>query len=179
MKIVFTWIPLAVLTTCLCGIVYLAVQQDYRQSANDPQIQMAEDTAIKLTRGTFSFPQQNVDIDQNLSPFMMIFNSNGQVTSSQAYLDGATPTIPQGVFETTKAKGETRFTWQPKTGVRIATVVVATPVGYVLAGRNLREVEKRETMLFQEVVLGWITTLIILLIAVAGKVMLVKSSKKK
>jgi len=147
--------------------MYATVQQNYRQSANDPQIQMAEDAAIKLTRGTFIFPQQYVDIAQSLSPFMMVFDTSGQVTSSQAFLDGTTPVLPQGVFADTKAKTETRFTWQPKDDVRIAAVVVATPTGFVLAGRNVREVEIREKKLEIQIAGGWIASLVFSFFAVA------------
>ena len=35
------WFPLAVVATAFCGLVYVAVQQELRQNANDPQIQMA------------------------------------------------------------------------------------------------------------------------------------------
>jgi hypothetical protein len=33
------YVPVAVLATLCCGLVYALVQQDPRQSANDPQIQ--------------------------------------------------------------------------------------------------------------------------------------------
>jgi hypothetical protein len=46
------WLPLAAVTTLLCGLVYLAVQQSLRQGANDPQIQMAEDAAAALVAGS-------------------------------------------------------------------------------------------------------------------------------
>jgi hypothetical protein len=46
------WFVLAVVTTVLSGLIYLAVQQSYRQSANDPQIQMAEDGAAALENGS-------------------------------------------------------------------------------------------------------------------------------
>ncbi len=35
------WIPLAAAITVVCGVIYVAVQQDIRMAANDPQIQMA------------------------------------------------------------------------------------------------------------------------------------------
>ena len=37
--------------TVLSGLVYVAVQQSYRQTANDPQIEMAEDAAAQLEEG--------------------------------------------------------------------------------------------------------------------------------
>ena len=45
------WLPLAAVTTLLCGLIYLAVQQSLRWGANDPQIQMAEDAAAALAAG--------------------------------------------------------------------------------------------------------------------------------
>ena len=50
-NIIRHWLPLAVLTFAFCGLVYLAVQQDLRIGANDPQIQMAEDIASAITGG--------------------------------------------------------------------------------------------------------------------------------
>jgi hypothetical protein len=45
------WLLLAIVLTGLIGLVYVAVQQDLRQGANDPQIQMAEDALAKLANG--------------------------------------------------------------------------------------------------------------------------------
>ena len=45
------FIMLSMLLTLACGICYVAVQQTLRQSANDPQIQMAEDAAAALAKG--------------------------------------------------------------------------------------------------------------------------------
>ena len=42
-SILVVWLAIAAATTVVCGLVYLSVQQVMRQSANDPQIQIAED----------------------------------------------------------------------------------------------------------------------------------------
>ena len=42
------WIPIAVAVTGLAALVCGAIQQDLRQSANDPQVQLAEDAAAQL-----------------------------------------------------------------------------------------------------------------------------------
>ena len=42
---------MAVIITGLSGLIYATVQQNIRQSADDPQIQMAEDTAAQLANG--------------------------------------------------------------------------------------------------------------------------------
>jgi len=44
-KVLKQWLPLAIVIKLLCGLVYVAVQQEVRLSANDPQIGMAEDLA--------------------------------------------------------------------------------------------------------------------------------------
>ena len=45
------WLPFAVVVTAFCALAYATVQQSLRQAANDPQIQMAEDTAASLNGG--------------------------------------------------------------------------------------------------------------------------------
>jgi hypothetical protein len=51
-KVLKQWLPLAIAITLLCGLVYVAVQQEVRLSANDPQIGMAEDLAAALSHGS-------------------------------------------------------------------------------------------------------------------------------
>src|SRR5438270_7168527 len=50
-RVFLYWLPVALAITVLSGLVYVAVQQDLRQGANDPQIQMAEDAAVQLEAG--------------------------------------------------------------------------------------------------------------------------------
>lgn len=149
------WTPIAVVIIALSGIVYLAVQQNIRSSANDPQIQMAEDAAVLLENGKSPeslIPANEVDISKSLAPYIIIFDDSGKGVASQAILDNRIPIPPPGVFEYTKVKNKDIFTWQPKPGVRSAAVIVhfngAKP-GFVLAGRSLREIEKREDNLLK------------------------------
>ena len=140
------WIPFAVSITVITGLVDVEVQQDLRQSANDPQIQMAEDTAARLAAGadaTVTVPMATVDIASSLAPFLIVYDSDDHVVASSAMLDGVTPHLPEGVLEFARERGEDRVTWEPREGVRIATVVVPYRNGSVLAGRSLREVEAR------------------------------------
>ena len=48
------WLPMALVVTALCGVVYAAVFRNIRQSANDPQIQMAEDAAALMPDKPFN-----------------------------------------------------------------------------------------------------------------------------
>lgn len=159
------WIPLAVVTTGLCGLIYLAVQQDIRIGANDPQIQIAEDVARQISTGEnpLAFiPPIKVEISESLANYIIIFDDKQKIIGSSAVLDGKTPTMPSGVLDQTKVTGETRFTWQPRTGVRSAVVVdyfKGASNGYVLVGRSLREIENREDNLEFIVFLAWVITL--------------------
>jgi hypothetical protein len=162
------WLPLAIATAGLCGLAYLTVQQSLRMGANDPQIQMAEDAASNLT-GDASVesvvPSAKVEIADSLAPFVIVFDDSGKVLASSATLHGANPTLPSGVLDYTRQNGEDRVTWQPESGVRMAAVVVYYNNGFVLAGRSLREVEKRESQVEQLSGLAmlaiWIATFVV------------------
>ncbi|MDP3956721.1 MAG: hypothetical protein Q8P97_01875 [bacterium] len=167
-----TWLPIAVVITLLCGLIYITVQQVIRIGANDPQIAIAEDVANALQGGVD--PQtivggQTSDILKSLDPFVIIFDEGGNPLASSVQLDGKTPTPPRGVFDSAKSHGDDRLTWQPKPSVRIAAVVAyyssgnstSTKPGFVLAGRSLREIEKRVDSLGLQVLVGWLVILII------------------
>lgn len=164
-----SWLPLAVAVTGLCGLVYATVQQNYRQSLNDPQIQMAEDAEILLAHGAVPasvIPSgEKIDIAKSLAPFIAVYDKSGNVLESSGILAGAPPNPPRGVFEAARANNgkdalqayENRVTWEPYPYVRQAIVVVAVPQTgqFVVAGRNMREVEERESRLSLMIALGW------------------------
>ena len=168
------WFPVAAGLTMLAGTAYAAVQQDLRQSANDPQIQLAEDAAAALATGVQPdsvLPAQHVNLSASLAPFVMVLDTNGRVLASSGSLDGATPTLPDGVLQNAAEHGQNRLTWQPRPGVREATVIQtvkgAPQARYVLAARSLREVETRETNAEELVGLGWLGSLAASLVATA------------
>jgi hypothetical protein len=164
------WLPFAVVITAFCALAYASVQQAYRQGANDPQIQMAEDAADALAGGISVdaiVPVSKVSVAKSLAPFLIVYNERGKVISSSVVLDGQTPELPSGVLDSTKQLGENRVTWQPREGVRIAAVIVSYQNGFVLAGRNLREVEIRETQVTQFAGLTWILAIIATLVVIA------------
>ncbi|MCW5853043.1 MAG: hypothetical protein KIT87_23450 [Anaerolineae bacterium] len=164
------WLPGVVAATILTGLVYVALQQTLRLGANDPQIQMAEDTAAALAAGGEArtlVPTQAVDIGRSLAPFLIVFDRDGRVVASSASLDGATPALPAGVLDATRPRGENRLTWQPRPGVRLATVITVVnggTGGYVLAGRSLREVESRIDLLGLQVGLAWLALVVATLV---------------
>ncbi len=165
------WLPLAVAITGLCGLVYATVQQNYRQSLNDPQIQMAEDAARILSEGgtpASVVPQdKKIDIAQSLSPWIAVYDQSDMPLESSGIINGAVPRLPKGVFDQafgslgkdTVITGQNRVTWQPEENVRSAIVVQHVTgkfSGFVVVGRNMREVEKREGRLSLMVSLAWV-----------------------
>ncbi len=161
------WILCAIVSTLLCGLVYVSSQQILRQSANDPQIQMSEDTANVLATGK-PLPASQfspvIDIAASLSPYIIIYDDQGTPIGSTGLLHGKTPVVPMGILDYTKEHGQNRLTWQPEPGVRSAVVVTLIRGGrggYVLAGRSLREVERREDQLLFFTACAWIAAMII------------------
>jgi phosphate/sulfate permease len=179
-KIFWLWLTLAVVVTMMCGLTYLLVQQDIRQSANYPQSHMAEDVTSASSSGPLSGSRGEsslVDISTSLAPFLTTFDADGNVIQSNAVLDGSTPVPPHGVFgyAEAQANGEDRFTWQPQAGVRIAAVLVyhagngdATggTVGgfFALSGRSLHDVEILESRLMDDTFFAWIVASVVMFV---------------
>jgi hypothetical protein len=150
-------LPLTLALVTVVGFVYVALQQNYRQNANDPQVGLVNDVAMQMSAG--SLPEDaldahgtKVDPRKSFAVFGTVVDSAGKVTASNMEMDNATPLPPKGVLTAATLDHQNRITWQPEPGVRIALVVQAykhdQSTGYVLVGRNIKEVEAREDMLF-------------------------------
>lgn len=183
-RIIRQWIPIAVAISAITFIIYISIQQDIRTGANEPQIQIAEDLASSLDAGQTASISGKIDVAKSLAPFTIIYNKQGKVVSSNAVLNGNTPIIPSGVLTgtvkdtmTTNQQGENRITWQPQEGVRLATVVVSYNDGYVLVGRNMREIEMQEDEQLTNVLAGWLVALIATLSSVFVIQTLLKGKK--
>jgi hypothetical protein len=157
---------LLTLTTFIAGTAANISHQVLRMSANDPQIQMAEDAAQRLNAGENAasiVPDRKVDMASSLAPFVTVYDDAGKPVVSSASLDGITLSPPRGVLDYVRAHGEERVTWQPRPGVRIASVVTRTASGFVVAGRNMREVEIRENNVLKLAALGWLAANLVLI----------------
>ncbi len=179
-KSLIGWIPLGVAITGLSGLTYLATQQNIRLSANDPQIQISEDITSAIEKGvspgSILPPTPSGDMTKDLGPFVIIYKDSGEVLGSSTQLDSSTPKLPDGVLEYVAKNGEERFTWEPKKGVRSAAVVRKYAGGFVLVGKSLREVEKRENLILSQTALAWA---LIMALSLASKVILAGFEAKK
>ena len=167
-RVLAFFLPLSVLATLSCGLVYVADQQNLRTGANDPQIQMARDAATALDAGaqpTSLVSAGQVDVARSLAPFLVIFDSSGKVLATDGRLDGHDPIPPSGVLTSAANNPPNMVTWQPRGGVRIAAVVTPWHGGTVLAGRSLAQVEIRENNARIIALAAWLAMLVALALA--------------
>lgn len=161
-----SFIPLAVVITGLSSLIYWVVQQDIRIGSYEPQIQLSEDTAARIIAGEDPkkvIPIGAVDIVKSVAPYLIVYDDKGNILTSNAILNNQAPKVPQGVLDYAKNNGQDRISWQPQSGVRSAIVVThfsnSKISGSVLAGRSLREPEKRIDMLGAQVALAYLVTM--------------------
>lgn len=151
------WLPLGFVVIMVIIICYLMIIFYIRQSANMPQLQIAQDKARVLSSADavqISLP--NVEIDKSLQTFEIIYDGSGKVLSSNAMLQGLTPELPSTVLRdisTTKT-----VTWQPQKSVRIAAVIQpivgSSNAKFVLVGRNLTENQRQESNILTIAITG-------------------------
>ena len=161
-------LPLFCVIVCIYAIVYLAMQQYIRLSANEIPIQYAEDTRNELLHKSdlseIFKAVPKIELGKSLSPFIIICDSNTAPQASTCSLDGRCPVPPRGAFITAQQQGQNRITWQPEPGIRNAIVILPFSMngahGYILAGQSLRETEDRERFLLSQIAAGILITLV-------------------
>jgi hypothetical protein len=172
MKITFLKrsIFITIILAMIFGFAFSLAQQILRQGADDPQIQIAQDSAGFLAAAQEpAFLHANtygtVDLAKSLAPFLLTFDAEKKPMAFTATLNGQIPTPPAGVFAYVKAHGEDKITWQPAKGVRIALVAAyyksPKAEGYVFSGRSLAGVEKHISSLQFMTFWAWVMTVII------------------
>ena len=169
-RFVALFLPSLVVATVLCGLLYIVDQQALRTGANDPQEQLASDAASRIDGGASPASVAGgttVDLAADLAPFVVVYDSQGRVLATDGQLDGGPPIIPSGVLASARATGRDAVTWQPRSGIRLATVTIPWRGGTVMAGRSLRLIEERVASLGLLVGLAWLATLVALVIASA------------
>jgi len=105
-------------------------------------------------------PEERVEISRSLAPFYVIFDNSQEPIASSGLLKGEMPTLPDGVLDFARQNRGHSLTWEPQPGTRIATVIVPYKDGFVLAGRNMREVEAREAQVSIFAGTTWILAMI-------------------
>ncbi len=172
------WVTSTVIITLFVGCFYFVTQQALRQLANEPQIQMAHDSAASLTNLVDVHkvvPAEQKNIPSSRGPFVVVYQDTTPVAGN-GFIDGKLPTLPAGVLEYARAHGENRITWQPNPATRLALVVVpftGEKPGYVAVARSLVETERMERQVLYMVGIIWVvatlSTLVINLFILRSK----------
>jgi len=161
-RVVIKSTPFIGLTTLFCGLVYVSVQQVYRQTANDQPLSLAHEIVNQLSENANPVSlvsTHKMKLDKTQNPFIIILDGSEKVVASNVEMNSEIPVPPKGVFETAKKEGEFRVTWQPENKIRTAAVIQYTknPTEYyVLAGKSLNETEKRIEQLIQFCFIFWV-----------------------
>jgi hypothetical protein len=126
---------------------YVFVQQEARSGINIPLIQIMQSVEADLRAGVaFAdiLKAKQIDLSISQSPFITLYGLDRKVIGSSQYLSGRTLTLPTGVLDNSRSKGESRVTWQPTSDLRFASITDYVPTfGYVSVSESLREVEDR------------------------------------
>ena len=170
--LVFNALVLAGLSTVLAFALYAIPQQVLRQGLNDPQIAMATDmTAVLIvtvsptacTRARFSNAKVSSTWRAASRRSLSSTTTRASLSAPMLSLTAKPPRRPPAYSTTSASTAKERVSWQPilgsTSGVRIAAVVerVNGPQpGFVLAGRNMREIEAREAQVGHMAGLAWL-----------------------
>lgn len=125
------------------GCVYVCIQQSLRLSANEPAASAAKQVLVKLQNG--GTPQnvlpEKTDLSTSITPFVYIYDDNKNLTATSAAYGSEDITYPKSVLSEIDKSGESRITWQPKSGLRFATVGIKYSAGYIIGCYSLSESE--------------------------------------
>ena len=121
------------------------------------------------------------DLTKSVAPWIAVFDASGMALESSASLGSDPLALPSGVFNQSTWKksyaalgvgvtdfpyDETRFSWQPRSDIRQAVVLVHANNGYFVAsGRSMREVENRISILTKGAAFIWGGTALATLVA--------------
>lgn len=164
MKRLLPWFAVLAILLVGFGTIYGAVNQAQRSDANDPQIQLAEDTANSLDKKEtpLTLTRSGVEMTQSVAPFINVYDKKGKAVLTKGNVDGKAPKAPLEELEKARGVAYHAFTWEPKEDVRVAAIAVEAKDYYVLSGKSLREVEKNQTTTLQVVLLGAVVATLLL-----------------
>jgi hypothetical protein len=160
------WLALAGAATLIIGSSYAMVQQSTRLSADDLPLTTAQVAKQELQSGSNPkdiVPSLKTNLKTDSSVFTIITDNSKHVLASSATLDGLTPLPPNGVFSFTNIHDTDHFTWQPQSGVRLATRVISygkSPNdGFIITGQSLKQYEDRISTYTYIALAAWLAVL--------------------
>jgi hypothetical protein len=158
---------LAAILTLLGGAAALITDQMLRRGADQPQIDMSAWYAGEIAAGEApdnAIPPGYVDLERSLQPVIIFYDEQGRPVQGTGYLDQKLPAPPPGVFDFVRHNGYEKVTWQPQSGVRLASIirrVNGAHPGFILAARSLRVVEEQKLVLWRMALGFWIVVMLL------------------
>lgn len=146
-KYFYIWVFTVILFGLTIMTSYVFVQQDARSGINIPLIEIMQSVKADLQAGVKSaaiLEAKQIDLSSSQSPFITLYGLDKKVIGSSQSLGGRILTLPTGVLDISRSKGESRVSWQPTSELRFASITDYVPTfGYVSVSQSLREVEDR------------------------------------
>jgi hypothetical protein len=173
-RAIASWLPVAAAASVLAFTVYAAVQQAQRSGADDPQLQIAHDAVSALDGGAAPaavVPQPTVDIAMSEAPWIVVYGNDGSILASSGTFEEHPPEVPDDVVADARAD-ERVFSWEPRNGLRFATVASPYQGGVVVVARSMAEVERRESQTLAITAVGWALALAAAAVGALGGVWL-------
>jgi hypothetical protein len=160
---VVPWVVGALVLTITLTALHLTAQQLDRQGADEQPIRLASQLA-SLDEIPDVAAADRVDLASSQAVFYVVYDASGAPVAGSGYLDGDLAQVPEGVVSIAAEHGENGVTWQPRDGLRFATIELAAGDGVIMAGQSLAPSETRTQNLGTLLLLGWVAGLVLLTI---------------
>ena len=156
-KYVFIWFMLMLAGIFSVGCAYVCIQQSLRLSANEPAASAAKQVLVKLQNGGTpkNVLPEKTDLSTSITPFVYVYDENQRLAATSAAYGNEDITYPKSVLSEIDKRGESRVTWQPKLGLRFATVGMKYSGGYIIGCYSLSESENTISRIGSLLLMGY------------------------
>lgn len=164
------WLPFAIGITLLAGAAYFFVPRFAAANSTGPLARLAEQAVEKLEAGRpipQVVPGQVNDIVRTPTPYLMVFDPQGNVLASSGSFRGQQPQVPSGLFTFLQGDGWDGAEWQPAPGIRQELAIRRYADGFVLAGRPVTSAQDGDPAVRRLIVALWVAALVSTLALVA------------
>jgi hypothetical protein len=154
------WIVGAIVLTVSLSAVYFTAQQLDRRGADEQPQRLASQLA-SVDLGAEAATER-VDLGSSDAIFYIVYDQDGEPLRGTGYLDGELARVPSGVIAAAATDGTNSVTWEPRDGLRFATVEVLAGSQVILAGQSLEPSETRTHDIALVLLAAWVLGLAVL-----------------
>jgi hypothetical protein len=163
-KRLLPWCAALVITSLAFATIWIVALQFDRLAAVETPERLASQVAAEIRGGQTSTidAQPHVDLSRSLAAFVVVENAQGSATSGSGYLSNALVSLPTETLGRAAASGTAFDSWEPRPGLRFATVTVRVGDQFVSAGQSLSPTESRDASFAPIIGGAWLLALIAL-----------------